>query len=64
MKKWENPELIILGVENTKTGDLEEYSPPWQDCTCYLSGDEHTHKDKYPGHPNCPCCDQTESSLS
>ena len=64
MKKWENPELMILGVENTKEEGLVPVAPPWQDCDCYLSGDNHTHQDKYPGHPGCPCCGQIEPSLS
>ena len=66
MKKWEKPELMILGVENTENVEVPEEignpnNPSW--CTCF------NHKHKYPDHPgnpnpHCPCCGQGEPSLS
>ncbi|MDZ5254391.1 hypothetical protein [Clostridium sp. LIBA-8841] len=63
MKKWENPELMILGVENTKEEDLIPLAPPDQNCDCinYGNGNPgagngnsgHTHGTQ----PQfCPCC--------
>lgn len=54
MKRWENPELMILGVENTKSDPLVPLAPPDQNCDCYLSGNNHRHG--APGQVDCPCC--------
>lgn len=60
MKKWENPELMILGVENTENiedlGIGNQERPVW--CRCEESGlGNHPHGT--PGLINngkCPCC--------
>lgn len=67
MKKWEKPELIILGVEETKT-DLfgsDNHRPPGCYCQQYQESIKPKDSDNfaYPGHThgawkgNCPCCD-------
>lgn len=52
MRIWENPELMILGVENTNEGDADTFAPPWQDCEC----NNNEHKHGAPGQIDCPCC--------
>ncbi|NGT72997.1 hypothetical protein G6Z07_08130 [Clostridium perfringens] len=59
MKKWKNPKLMILGVENTNEGDAVTFAPPWQDCDCYKSGNSHIHG--APGQVDCPCCGSKKS---
>lgn len=62
MKKWENPELTILGVEKTEmetfgqgNGGGNGFTPP--DCFCHEVGNGHNHG--APGQGKwCPCCNR------
>ena len=51
MKKWEDPELLILGVENTKTAGKDD------DDDCDYCDDEFNPDHDHGEMPDeCPCC--------
>lgn len=70
MKKWEKPELMILGVENTKT-DLfgsNNNRPDWCFCKEFQDSLVHPHAGngvKYHNHgawkKDCPCCQREDN---
>ena len=63
MKKWENPKLMILGVENTKTMDTfgsdssnGNDKPGERPLNCYckeINGHDHNAQGWI---ESCPCC--------
>lgn len=68
MKKWENPELMILGVENTKTdffgsdnSNGNDNGRP-DDCFCSsINGHDHG---AWADKGKCACCDRTDTKPS
>lgn len=50
-KNWSRPEVYSLGLNMTKE---EPAAPPWQDCGCNQSGNEHIHGAQT---GKCDCCD-------
>lgn len=40
IKKWNNPELMVLGVENTRSDDWAEYKPPVHSGYCHATEGE------------------------
>ncbi|MDZ5044156.1 hypothetical protein ACV3YB_09065 [Clostridium perfringens] len=59
MKKWENPELMILGVENTK----EDSDPTGERLVfCNECGEEHQEDRHFLPFPKPPSCNKPSLS--